>query len=563
VSVCFVEACVMRFLSSMAVDSIRNNVILAHARSTYKNAATDIGSPGIDAGRGTPATPAPRNATSTFRIDDRRDDMSLKVQLRQLTSDTAVYGISTILGRFLNFLLVPFYTNVFPAAEYGYVTVVYSIIAFLNVVYTFGLEPAYMRFLEQKNEDERRELFSTAFWAIATAALTLTMVILVWKEGFAAMIGLPARWLAIVPLAAGTLAMDALNAIPFASLRMEKRARAFASIRFGAILINIALNLWFVLGLRMSIVAVFGAGIIASFATTLMLLPVCRRQLVFRIDTARLREMLAFGLPTLPAGLAAMVTQVIDRPLMMRMVDPATAGIYGANYRLGIFMMLVVTMFQFAWQPFYLQHASAPNAKPLFARVMTYFVFISLSVVLLVSFFIDDAATMPLPGRHALLGREYWSGLGIVPIVLFSYVWTGMSVILNAGLLIQKKTFYLAIVTAAGAVVNIAVNLLLIPRIGMYGGAIATLAAYMTMAALYWFITRTAYAVPYEYARLLKLFAAFSASAAAWYLIPAGALPQWLVEVGLLLAFPAILLLMRFFQPDELRELRRMGFGKR
>jgi O-antigen/teichoic acid export membrane protein len=489
--------------------------------------------------------------------------MSLKTQLRQLTSDTAVYGISTILGRFLNFLLVPFYTNVFPAAEYGYVTVVYSIIAFLNVVYTFGLEPAYMRFLEHRTEAQRKELFSTAFWAIAIAAALMTIAIVLFAGDCAALIGLPARWIAIVPLAAGTLAIDALNAIPFASLRMEKRSRAFALIRFGSILINIALNLFLVLALHASIVAVFVAGIIASGASTLFLLPVILKKTAFAIDRTRLKEMLAFGLPTLPAGLAAMVTQVIDRPLMMRLVDPATAGIYGANYRLGIFMMLVVTMFQFAWQPFYLQHASASNAKALFARVMTYFVFVALVVVLAVSLFVDDVATVPLIRHRALIGREYWSGLGIVPIVLFSYVWTGMSVILNAGLLIRKKTGYLALVTAAGAAVNIVANLFLIPRIGMYGGAFATLAAYMAMALLYWIVTRRIYPVPYEYPRLLKLFLGFAACGSAWYLIPAGVLPEWLIEGGLLIAFPVLLWLMRFFRHDELRELRNLRFKGR
>lgn len=484
--------------------------------------------------------------------------MALRTQLRQLTSDTAVYGISTILGRFLNFLLVPFYTNVFPAADYGYVTVVYSYIAFLNVVYTFGLEPAYMRFLENKTDDERKELFSTAFWSITVAALLLTALIVPATGPISSLVGLPARWSVIIALAAGTLAIDAVNVIPFASLRMERRSRTFALIRFGSIVLNIALNLVLVLGFRMSIVAVFVAGLAASLWSTLFLLPVLRRQTVLRIDAARLREMLAFGLPTLPAGLAAMVTQVVDRPLMMWLAGAATAGIYGANYRLGIFMMLVVTMFQFAWQPFYLQHASAPNARQLFARVMTYFTLVALFTVLAVSFFIDDLAVVPLVHGRTLIGREYWVGLGIVPIVLFSYAFTGMSVILNAGLLIRKKTVYLAVITAAGAAVNLAANLLLIPRIGMYGGAIATLLAYASMAVTSWAVTRRIFPVPYEYPRLFKLMISFGACATAWYLLPSDLMPELVLEIGLLTFFPALLLLLGFFERDEVRELRRL-----
>jgi O-antigen/teichoic acid export membrane protein len=483
----------------------------------------------------------------------------MKSPLARLTGDSAVYGISTILGRFLNFLLVPFYTNVFPASEYGIVTVVYSALAFLAVLYTAGMEPAYMRFLEQGDADRRRAVFGTAFWSVAALAAVLTGVLLLFSDAACAALEIRPVWSAIVPLAAATLAVDALNAIPFASLRMERRARQFAFIRVTSIVINIGLNLLFVLVLRLSVVSVFLAGLLASLSSTALLLPVVARNTT-PPSRALLRPMLVFGLPTLPAGIAAMVIQVIDRLLMQKLADTATAGIYGANYRLGVFMMLVVSMFQYAWQPFFLQEHTRPDARALFARVLTYFLAMACTVTLTVSFFIDDAATIPLFHHRTLLGREYWSGLGIVPVVLFAYIWTGAAVIFNAGLLIRKKTVWLAAVTGTGAVVNIVANLLLIPRIGMTGGALATLLAYMVMAIAYWALSLRIYPVPYEYGRIARLALAFAAPAAVWRFVPAPAgLAQPLWELLLLAAFPILLVALRFFRAEELRALRGLA----
>jgi O-antigen/teichoic acid export membrane protein len=491
----------------------------------------------------------------------------MKEKLKRLSGDSAVYGVSTIVGRFLNFLLVPFYTNVFPASEYGIVTVVYSFVAFLTVLFTFGLEPAYMRFLTERGEDERREMFSTAFWAVAGLAAVFAGTLLLFRASIGDAIGILEPWRAIVPLAAFTLAVDAVNTIPFASLRMARKAKRFALIRVASIILNITLNLVFVLVLRMSIVSVFIANLASSLLCTVLLVSTVRQSLLWRIRTGLLRDMLAFGLPTIPAGLAAMVVQVIDRPIMQRLAGNAAAGIYGANYRLGIIMMLVVTMFQYAWQPFFLQNASDPDAKPLFARVLTYFTLLGTGIVVVISLFIDDAVTVTLLHGRSLLGREYWSGLPIVPVVLFGYLWTGISTVLNAGLLIEKRTSYLALVTGIGAAVNVVANLLLIPAFGMMGGALATLAAYLVMAVCYHVIGRGIYAVDWEYGRLLKIFLAFATVAGLLYSGWRPAVISLSLWKGALAAlFPVLLLAQGFFLPaerSELRALLRRMKGKR
>ena len=500
----------------------------------------------------------------------------MKEQLRKLTTDSAVYGVSNILGRFITFLLVPFYTQFLPQGEYGIVIVVYSFIAFLNGVFTFGLEPAYMRFVAGNGARERNRVFATSILFIAAASVILAALVMLLRTPVQGLLELRPEWSAVIPLSLGMIALDAVNVIPFAALRMENRARWFATVKFTSIVINVALNVLFIAVMRESIVFIFISGVIASASSTLLLLPFMLSRLRAGTDRTLLRRLLGYGLPTMPGAVAIMLVEIIDKPIMLKLTDAATAGVYGTNYKLGIFMMLVVTVFRYAWQPFYLQlsaeadraHAnsagrekSAAEAKRLFARVLTYFVLIGAVVVLTLSLFINELVRIPIPlteGRM-LIHPAYWGGLGIVPIILFSYLWAGIAQILNAGLYIEKRTSWILYATAAGAAVNIITNLLLIPVWGMYGGAAATFAAYFVISMIYAVAGRRIYPISWECGRLVRIGVALAAAALCWYLVPAPALLgpiAW--ELCILLGFGVILSISGFFQPAEIRELRRL-----
>ncbi len=489
----------------------------------------------------------------------------VKEQLRKLTTDSAVYGVSNILGRFITFLLVPFYTQFLPQGEYGIVIVVYSFIAFLNGVFTFGLEPAYMRFVAGKNAQERDRVFASSLLFIAAASVILVAVVLLFRSPVQGLLELRPEWNAILPLSLGMIALDAVNVIPFAALRMENRARWFATVKLTSIIINVALNVLFIAVLRESIVFIFISGVIASASSTLLLLPVITSRLRAGADRMLLRRLLAYGLPTMPGAVAIMLVEIIDKPIMLKLTDAATAGVYGTNYKLGIFMMLVVTVFRYAWQPFYLQLSAddehAEETKALFARVLTYFVLLGAVVVLALSLFIDDLVRIPIPftdGRR-LIHPAYWGGLGIVPVILFSYLWAGIAQVLNAGLYIQKRTTYILYATAAGAAVNILTNILLIPVWGMYGGAAATFSAYFVIALIYAVASSRIYPIAWEYGRLARIGIALAAAALCWYLVPAPDLLGSIAwEICILIGFGVILAISGFFQPSEIRELRAL-----
>jgi O-antigen/teichoic acid export membrane protein len=491
----------------------------------------------------------------------------MRDKIKRLGTETAVYGISTIVGRFLNFLLVPFYTNILPPGEYGIVAYVYSIVAFVNVLYSYGMESAYFKYSSTLEIGSRKENFSTPFVSLFGSTVLFSILILGLSAPIAGLMNVPVRFGVVIPLSAGMLAFDALAIIPFASLRMEHKAGYFASVKSLNIIINVGMNCLLLLVFKMGVTGVFISGFVASAATLIMLLPTILREMTFRFNLPLWKSLLRFGLPYLPSGLSAMAMQVIDRPILRALTDDATVGIYQANYRLGIFMMLVVSMYDYAWRPFFFATAKEPDAERVFSRVMTYLLLMMSAVGILLTLFIDNIAMLQIAGRH-LIGERYWGGLGIVPVVLFGYVFLGAATNLGAGIYITKKTQWLPVVTFAGAAVNIIVNLLLIPVWGMAGAAWATFAAYAAQAAATYLVVRKIYPVRYETGRIVKITLAVGVILGLYYGIPFRSFIDShflhaLWKGGLFLLFICMIWGMRFFNRSELAFIRRMVAGKK
>jgi len=477
-------------------------------------------------------------------------------KIKRLGTDTAIYGISTILGRFLNFLLVPFYTNVLHPNDYGIVAYVYSLIAFANVAYSYGMESAYFKYSSTLEVGTSRQNFSTPFVSLLGSSLGFSILLSLFASPFAQAIHLPPERNSVVYYAAGILAFDTLGIIPFAALRMQRKAKKFASIKFLNIALNVGLNILLLVVFRIGVEGIFISTLVASVLTFVVLLPTIRKHFTLQFNATLLRALLKFGLPYVPAGFATMAIQVIDRPILRALTDDATVGVYQANYRLGIFMMLIVSMYDYAWRPFYFSIAKDTDAKKIFARVLTYLFLFMAAVFLLLTFFIGDLVKIKLLG-HYLIHPDYWSGLDIVPVVLLGYMFLGVSTNLSAGIYIEKKTHLLPANTFVGAGVNIAANYLLIPTMGMMGAALATFLAYFVMAVMLYFMVQPVYPVRYEFARLAKITASGAAVTAAYYCLHVSSFVA-LFKVGLLLLFVLIMYVMKLFEPSEMQMIKRL-----
>ncbi len=425
----------------------------------------------------------------------------------RLGKDTAIYGLSSILGRFLNFLLVPFYTNYLLPSEYGIVANLYAYIAFATILYGYGMENAYMRFVSTLELGDKKAHFSTPFLSLLLTSVLFSSLIHFTAPSIAVLIGLDAAHSQLIRYAAWILCFDTLMIVPYASLRMDQKAAWFAGLRIVHIVLNVLLNIALITYVGMKADGVLLANLAASCATLVLLLLLTGDQLVPHFTPALYRALLRFGLPYIPAGLAGIAMQVVDRPILKALTDDATVGIYQANYRLGVLMMLVVSMFDYAWRPFFLTHAKDHNAKELFARVFTYFSVLLFFVFLTVSLFIEDLVRVKVGGAY-FFNPAYWEGVSIVPWVLLAYVFTGASTVFVVGVYLEKKTEYLPLVTGAAAFVNVAANVLLIPRFGILGAAYATLVAYVVMAGGMYFVSQRFFRIEYEWGKIARLVAA-------------------------------------------------------
>ncbi|HZW37702.1 MAG TPA: oligosaccharide flippase family protein [Ignavibacteriaceae bacterium] len=475
-------------------------------------------------------------------------------KLKELTKDTAVYGISTILGRFLTFALVPFYTNIFVPSDYGIITNYYAVIGILNIVFLYGMDSAFLKFASSKEIGDEKDNFSTPFVSIMITSVFLCIGLILFKEEIARFLGAPDTSNFVIYMTL-ILLFDSLAMIPFIKLRLQRRAKVFSLFKILNIVLNVALNLIFILVLKWGVVSVFIANLAASVFTLLLLFPSIYKNLRFSINKELLKRCLKFGIPYLPAGLGAMVIQVIDRPIMEHLTNLKTVGIYQANYKLGIFMMLFVNMFQFAWQPFFLQNAIEENAKEIFSKVLTYFTIAGSIILITLSLFISDLVQIKIFGR-SIIGPAYWSGLNIVPVVLLGYMFNGIYIIFTAGIFIKEKSIYVPFIVGSAAILCIILNYALIPLMGIMGAAIATLAAYLAMALGFYFVTQRIYTIQYENWKLIKIFIIIFAVGTAFYILSYNNL---LYFINKLILFASFFILLSIFvlEKSEINFIKR------
>lgn len=501
----------------------------------------------------------------------------MREQLKALSRETLIYGTSTVIGRFLNFLLVPFYVNVLKStAEYGVATSLYTYIGFLNVIYPLGLEAAYFRYAAKaegsaEDREEASTIFSTAFWTVAVFSFFLSLVIFIGAPAFVWPIFHDPKvdigpWTGtltqILRLGAGILFFDSLMVIPFAALRLAHRAKRFAALRLLHIVISLILNYVFILKLGWGVRGIFAANVVASVLIFVLLMPTALPYVRFRIAQPLLRKLLPFGLTNVPAYLSSMMVQVIDRPIVQNILGLGMLGVYQANYRMGFIMMVLVGLFEYAWRPFFLRQAATDDARArrIFSRVFTYFMALALFTFLGLTWGLPILLTTPIAG-YTLLREPYWTGLSIIPVVLLAYVFQGAYTNFIAGIYIKERNKVLPFITGLGAGINITANLLLVPGFGLMGAAWATLMAYMAMAIALYREAQRVYPVAYEWRRIGKVVGVVAASYILDVVVgrlfaPSGGAAMAIKALLFVLAIVALFPL-QFFLPSELQTLRR------
>jgi O-antigen/teichoic acid export membrane protein len=412
---------------------------------------------------------------------------------KKLVSQTAIYGLSSVIGRLLNYLLVPLYTRYFLPAEYGVVTEVYAYIAFLVIVLTYGLETAFFRF--SNKEHDVKVVYSTALISLIFSSLIFVLLMFVNSLSIANWLGsgIESRfiqWFAII------VGIDAISSISFAKLREEEKAVRFTTIRLVSIFTNIGLNLYFIMYKGLGIEHIFISNLISSIFTILLLTPEMLKSR-FRFDKILWKKMMRYALPLLVAGLAGTINETIDRVLLKYLLtNPETAhselGLYGAFYKLSIIMVLFIQTFRFAAEPFFFAQQKKKDDRKVYADVMKYFTIIMIVIFLAVTIFYDFVI--------GFLGPSYHDERGflVVSILLLANLFLGVFFNLSIWYKLTEKTMFGAYLAIFGAIITLLLNFILIPKIGFVGSAWATLACYFSMALASYFLGQKYFPVAYE-----------------------------------------------------------------
>ena len=422
-------------------------------------------------------------------------------KIKRLAGDTLLYGLGSMLPRILNFLLVPLHTvNTFSRAEYGAITKLFAVVAFVNVVYLFAMETAYFRFATREGADKKRT-FDLAQTVVLTISVSISIFILSFSSSIANVLGSGVKpeyiiWLTLVML------IDAGVAIPFARLRLERKAALFAAAKVVNVILLLGLNYYFLkinFNPAVGIGYVFAANLIAnSFFILFFLKTLFSWRPAF--DKEISGQMFQYAYPVMLTGLAGMTNEMFSRFTLewwlpknfyAGQTNEDALGVFGACYKFAVFMNLGVQAFRYAADPFFFSNASQKDSPQLFAKINHYFVITCCIFLLGVGINLDLL-------KIYFLGKEYWEGLYIVPVLLLAYLFLGVYYNLSVWFKLTDKTYFGTVITFGGAILTIALNYVLIPVAGYYGSSVAAALVYGAMMVACYFFGQKYYPIPYR-----------------------------------------------------------------
>jgi O-antigen/teichoic acid export membrane protein len=438
--------------------------------------------------------------------------------LKQLAGETALYGVSSIFGRLLNYFLVPLHTAIFIPSEFGSITLLYSYVAVFNVLYTYGLETAYFRFIT-KSKDPK--IYDLACTSVLSSSLVFSAILIYFAPDIARLLGEPGKgyiiqWLAVI------LFVDAFSSIPFAKLRIENRPLKFVIAKLGNILLIVFFNILFLLVFKgiyeerflvslkpfigdiytpgLGIGYVFLANLLGSAGLLFFLFSEIKK-FSFYFNWTTLKPILIYSIPIMITGLSGMLNDNLDK-IMIASYLPAdfypqhnpqgALGIYGAVFKLSVFMMLGIQAFRYAGEPFFFSQAERRDSAMLYASVFHYFVVAGSVLMIAVSVNADLIAFV------FLRNPEFRLALYLLPYLLLAKLFFGMYINISIWYKLTDKTMYGVYFSVAGTIITLVLNLILLPIIGYLGSAIAMLSCYSSMCVLAYYFGQRIYPVPYK-----------------------------------------------------------------
>jgi len=427
---------------------------------------------------------------------------------KKLFKQTAIYGLATVLPRMLSFLLVRLYTGILPTAEYGEVSIVLSWMVFFNVILSYGMETAFFRFYN--SESDKQNVVATSTITLFWSSIIFLFGALIFRNDLANFANIDVQY---ITYSIWILVLDALVIVPFSKLRANQRPMMYAAIKIGNVIVNLALNVFFLLFLpqiadenpnsflgnlyieNYEIAYIFVSNLVASLITFAVLSP-NYLYLNRKFDKLLWKKMMHYGLPILVAGLAFAINEHFDKILLGHLLPENIAksevGAYSACYKLGLFMVLFATAFRLGIEPFFFSHSGNENATQTYAVITKYFVIMGSLILLGVIVFADVLKVLLLDDK------SYWEAMKVVPLIILANFCLGIYNNLSVWYKLTDKTKIGAYISIVGAILTLLLNYILIPKYSYYGSAIATIVAYGSMMMISFFLGNKYYPIPYD-----------------------------------------------------------------
>ena len=450
--------------------------------------------------------------------------------IKSLAKDTAIYGLSSIVGKFLNWCLTPLYTYLLVPAEYSVIVNLYAWIGVMLVLLTYGLETGFFRFANDPSKGEPQTVYATCMTSIGVTTITFLAVVGIFLEPITRLLQCGAHPEYVVMIAV-IIALDVFASLPFAYLRYQQRPLRFAGLKLLNIGLTIALNCFFLLGCPAiysrhpewiswfydpgyGVGYILVANVMASAIILLALLPEVVR-IRWRFRWGLLREILHYSFPLLILGLAGMLNQNFDKMMFpYLMEDPQEAatqlGIYGANAKIAVVMIMFTQAFRYAYEPFIFARAKGEDKRGTYAAVMKYFVIFELLIFLGVVFYLDII--------RYFVGPEYFAGLTVVPIIMLAELFSGIFFNLSLWYKLTDRTQWGVYFSFIGLAVIVAGNVLFVPRFGYIACAWSAFACFFAMMFFSWLVGQKYYPIRYD----LKGMARYAVLALALYALGTG-----------------------------------------
>ena len=473
-------------------------------------------------------------------------------QIKQLFGQTLIYGLGTIVPRFLNFvILTPYYTRIFNPSQYGVITELYSYIVVFMILLTYGLETGFFRYA--KTHKNYHEVFYTSLISLFVTSGLFVLVIYIFLTPLSAYLEYR-EYQNLVFWTACIVAIDAFTSIFFAKLRWENRGLRFSLLKIVNVAVIVGLVIFFmdilpsyaqkhtffkhIYNSNFTVEYVFIANLAASFIVMVLLISgINFKKISFNFGLYK--NLLMYSFPLLIAGLAGAMNDALDKILLKHLIRDADGlnqlGIYGANYKLAVIMTLFIQMFRYAFEPFFFSNSDQKNIRELYAEVMKYFLLFCFVIFLVITFYIDIV--------KYFIGADFRSGLNIVPIILVANIFYGIFINLSVWYKLNDLTKYGALLTITGVIVTVAINVIFVPVYGFIAAAWGHLFCYVVMVIMSYFLGRKFYKINYQLKSLfLYTFVTFLLFYLEKYININNQITDYLVKTLLLLTFLIIII---------------------